>query len=461
MSRILKAADLFCGAGGTSTGAMRAARRLGVRLDLLAVNHWDKAVRTHELNHPTVRHLCADLNAVDPLKVSTKLDLLCASPECTHHSNARGGKPMDDQSRASAWHVLHWLDKTQAKALFLENVREFVNWCPLSRITKRPIKRLKGTLFRSFVTSLEALDYSYEWRLVNAANHGGATARVRFILMALKRGRIVWPDQTHAQGGENGLKRWRAAREIIDWSIPGMSIHERGKYGRPPLKPNTLRRIEAGLRKFCGEAFIVCLRGTSAEQLPLTALSVEDPLPTITAGGGHHTLVEPFLIHLTHQGERSPHSINKPLPTITTAKRGEMALVQPFLLPQLRTKRGRDCTPARSVEKPLQTVTASCGGITLVEPFLVKYYGTGIAKPLSVPLDTVTTKARYMLVMPDGSKARLDIRTRMLQPHELAAAMGFDAGYQFEGNLEEQIKQIGNAVEVNLADAHCGALMAR
>jgi DNA (cytosine-5)-methyltransferase 1 len=38
------------------------------------------------------------------------LDILIASPECTHHSNARGGKPCSDQSRASGWHILRWAE---------------------------------------------------------------------------------------------------------------------------------------------------------------------------------------------------------------------------------------------------------------------------------------------------------------------------------------------------------------
>jgi DNA (cytosine-5)-methyltransferase 1 len=98
----LQAYDLFCGLGGFSAGLLDACREMNRTPELLAINHWDKAIETHKLNHPSVSHLCENLDNVDPRKVITsgKLDVLLASPECTHFSNARGGKPMSDQSRA-------------------------------------------------------------------------------------------------------------------------------------------------------------------------------------------------------------------------------------------------------------------------------------------------------------------------------------------------------------------------
>ena len=77
------------------------------------------------------------------------------------------------------------------------------------------------------------------------------------------------------------------------------------------------------------------------------------------------------------------------------------------------------------------------------------------------PLDTVTTKARFMLVeaLSGREVAELDIRTRMLQPHELAAAHSFPKGYRFVGNKEEQTKQIGNSVPVEMAAAHAEAVL--
>lgn len=110
MAKTITAVDLFCGAGGTSTGLIRAAEESGKRVDLTAINHWDRAIQTHKTNHAQVRHLCENLDNVNPrhLFPQGRINLLVASPECTHHSNARGGVPCSDQSRATAWRVVDW-----------------------------------------------------------------------------------------------------------------------------------------------------------------------------------------------------------------------------------------------------------------------------------------------------------------------------------------------------------------
>jgi DNA (cytosine-5)-methyltransferase 1 len=103
-----QAVDLFCGAGGTSTGLIQAADQLGLKADLTAINHWDKAIETHSKNHPQVRHKCESLDNINPRKLfpEGRIKLLLASPECTHHSNARGGRPCSDQSRSGAWEIV-------------------------------------------------------------------------------------------------------------------------------------------------------------------------------------------------------------------------------------------------------------------------------------------------------------------------------------------------------------------
>lgn len=130
MSQMLHIADLFCGAGGTSTGAVEAARALGMHPQLTAVNHWPVAVRTHEANHPEARHFCASLDALNPRELFRpgQLDLLWASPECTHHSVARGGRPINEQSRATAWCVVRWAEALMPPVIMVENVPEFVTW---------------------------------------------------------------------------------------------------------------------------------------------------------------------------------------------------------------------------------------------------------------------------------------------------------------------------------------------
>ena len=335
----------------------------------------------------------------------------------------------------------------------IENVREFLNWGPLGE-DGRPLKRRKGETFNVFIKALESLGFNVDYRILNAADYGDATVRRRLFIQARRGADPVWPEASHAG-------HWRAAREIIDWELKGASIFGRKR----PLADRTLSRIEAGLRKFGGEAFIAILRGTG------NVRSVDVPTPTITAGGKHLGLCQPCIVKFDDQ-RQDDHlcatSIEKPIGTITT-KAGH-ALCEPFILPHRHGGYFKD--RPRSTDEPLTGITTH-NGKALCEPFLCKYYGTGISKPVSEPLDTIRTKECFGLVEPCfrtlkpeelervgavgdcvSGDVRLDIRFRMLQPHELAAAMSLD-NYQFTGTKEQQVKQIGNAVARRTAEALC------
>ena len=502
MTPTLQVVDLFCGAGGTSTGILNAVqKRLHRRVNLIAVNHWKTAINTHSINlsQPCVSHLCEKVENLHPLDLikSRRLHLLAASCECRFHSNARGGGPCNEQSRSQAWQLIRWATDIQVDNIMMENVREFMNWGPIHRVTHRPIKSRQGEFFRSFVATLRGLGYTVEWKVQVAADYGDPTSRQRFILMARKGKPITWPEPTHGPGR---AQPWRTARECIDWSIQGTDILDREANGRPPLCQNTMNRIVAGLRKFGGvnaEPFIVMLRGTSRDQVNGSAHSLDEPLPTITAGGGHAHLVEPFLMHVTHQesdasrcfpltspmptltsagevslvepfimayhngddSDQRTHSLHEPLPTQDTSNR--YSLVQPIIVQTDQGGNGND-SRARTLDQPLPTVVTK-QNLLLVEPMVMKYYGAGVCKSVADPLDTVTTKARFLLVQctADGAKqeVRLSVRTRMLQPHELAAAHSFPPDYFFTGSKADQTKQIGNSVPVKLAEAHAAAIL--
>ena len=454
--KTIVAADLFAGAGGTSTGLIEACELRGLKLKLTAVNHWPVAIETHAANHPAAEHHCTGLDSVDPRRICPgRLDVLMASPECTHHSNARGGKPCDDQSRSTAWHVVRWAEALRPRAILVENVREFEGWGPLGT-NGRPLKSKKGAIFHAWVNALEAIGYKVSWRLVNAANYGGATTRTRLFVEAVRgRCQIHWAEISHERDPQPGLfgtlRPWRAAREVIDWTLPGKSIFGR----KTPLKPNTIARIMEGIRLFWGvdpEPFLVRLRGTSAAHIGSSALPVSEPIPTLTAGR-NIGLCEPFVIG-QHSGA-VPRSVHQPMPTVAGA--GAISIVQPFLVPTNYGEREGQRPRTHSVGAPLPTVVGS-GTHGLVEPFMVSYYSNG--QPLSIhdPLDTITGRDRFGLVTPSGAIIA-DVLFRMLQPHELAAGMGFPAGYRFAGNRGDVVKQIGNAVEVNVARAHLNELL--
>lgn len=259
--KTIVAADFWCGAGGTSTGLVDAINELGWNLELTAVNHWEIAVATHSKNHPDARHFCKSVDSLSPLELFPKrrIKLLLASPECVHHSKARGGKPRDEQRRADAWDIQRWVEKLFIENLIIENVEEFTDWGPLDA-KGQPIKSKKGVYFKRFVDFLEEL-YTVEWRILNCADYGDATTRKRFFLLA-KRGKnkkIFFPPPTHASRkileskqpdlfNPDELQPWVSAREIINWNLKGKNVFGRKK----PLSDNTMRRIYAGSRKYSG-----------------------------------------------------------------------------------------------------------------------------------------------------------------------------------------------------------------
>lgn len=213
-----RVADLFCGAGGTSTGLTLACREAGADFQLTAVNHWDRAIETHSANHPNARHFCESLTTLNPLRAvpEGKLDLLVASPECIHHSRARGGRPVEEQSRSSAWCIIRWATDLRVRHILIENVAEFEAWGPVGNDGK-PLKSKRGQYFTAFVTTLESLGYAVDWRVLKAADYGDPTSRERLFIQAAKRGAsaIHWPEPTHARTVDRGgliadtRKPWR------------------------------------------------------------------------------------------------------------------------------------------------------------------------------------------------------------------------------------------------------------
>lgn len=489
-SKTIRAVDLFCGAGGTSEGLKQACAAKGYKLNLTAINHWNTAIETHSKNHPGATHLCEDLDNVNPKRVvpEGRLDLLLASPACTHHSNARGGKPMEEQDRSSAFVILRWAESLYIDRICIENVREFEGWGPLGA-DGRPLKSKKGETFQAFIQTLRSLGYRVEWKILTAANYGDPTSRERLFIQAARGNKpIIWPEITHTPTGAADLfgetLPWRPASEIIDWSIPSQSIFNRKK----PLKPNTLKRIAKGLEKFGLKPFLTPNFGERENQEPRSH-SITNPLPTVTSRGSGN-LIEPFLVK--YYGGHATQPLNEPLPAVT-ANYEHYGLLEPFLI-ELRNNcdwrklseplttittqthhalcqpfiinaaHGEDPYPGRraiAIDAPLPTVTSHSNPFALAQPFIVKYNRTGVAYSTSEPLDTVTTNDRFGLVQPMihlGDNLYLDVHFRMLQPQELAKAQGFE-GYEFTGTKKQQIKQIGNAVPVNLARALCSALI--
>ncbi len=441
MKRKIKVADLLCGAGGSSTGAYRALKKLGLEMDLVCVNHWPTAIETHTINHPEARHYVEDISTVRPhlLVPEGYLDLLMASPTCTHHSVARGGKPTSDQQRSDPWHIITWLTELRVKRIIIENVWEFTGWGPVNIRTGRPIPSRKGEYFHAWIDTLKRLGFHLEWRKLNAADYGDATTRQRFILMGRSDGRkIHWPTPTHQKRDNvnadlfGDKKSWRPARDIIDWEIKGRSILNRKK----PLAAKTLARIYAGAVKFgWPEPYLVILRNH------MSAQGIDQPLPTIAANGMHIGIAEPIIMNgrkgnkaegvsegliptldtkggvwlaepmvLSQHNSGAARTVQEPLPTITTggaANEARPGCARPMLVTVAHGTDARDKDPysrrSHDIEDPLGAIHGDGSAYAVIEPFVLSQASGGSPRGVSEPIPTQTTGgngASHALISP-------------------------------------------------------------
>jgi len=311
--------DLFCGAGGESQGIHWAAEKMGKEIEMFAVNHWERAIETHSFNFPGDEVICRNIEDINPSRVVPHghVSLLWASPACTHFSVARGGKPMDEQSRVTPFTILDWLDKLTVDRVIIENVPEFQTWGPLCK-DNRPIPEGKGETFQAFINMMASLGYDIDYKVLNAADYGAPTTRRRLFIQATRKGsgkRIMWPEQTHYNPVDtlfSGNNQWVPARDIIDWSLPSQLIHERKK----PLAGKTMKRIMQGIERYWGDGakpFITRYNGGENRNH-----SINEPVPTLDTSN-RYGLVEPLLMEYYGNGVCKPVSV--PVGTVTTRER--------------------------------------------------------------------------------------------------------------------------------------------
>jgi DNA (cytosine-5)-methyltransferase 1 len=321
--------DSFAGGGGASTGIEMA---LGRSPDY-AINHDPEALALHAANHPETVHLSKNIWQVDPMDVVGRrpVGLLWASPDCKHFSKAKGGKPVKRNIRDLAWTVVLWAKRARPRVIILENVEEFRDWGPLVETEPGlfvPCKDRKGQTFRQWVGELKRLGYRVEWRELRACDYGAPTTRKRLFLIARRDGRpIVWPAATHGRPDDADViagrkKPWRTAAEIIDWSLSCPSIFLTKEEGRAvganrPLAEATMARIAKGVKRYVIDA------------------------------------PNPFIVPITHTGAPRVHPIDEPVRTVTTARRGEYALVVPHVT------KFRENSVGVGMDEPVPTVTAN------------------------------------------------------------------------------------------------------
>lgn len=359
--------DLFCGAGGTSTGVESATIGGQKCARVIAcVNHDKNAIASHLANHPEAKHYTEDIRTLDlttliehtaqeRAKNPDSVLVLWASLECTNFSRAKGGLPRDADSRTLAEHLFRYIDALKPEYIQIENVKEFMMWGDLDENGK-PISKDAGRCYVNWVNNVCKRGYDFQHRILNSADYGAYTSRERFFgIFAMKGYPIVFPEPTHSKHPETNLfhnvEGWKPVKDVLDLNDAGHSI-----FREKPLSEKTLQRIYAGLIKF-------------------------------VAGGK-----DAFLIKwnsMSRKGKYIPPSLDDPCPTVACQNRLGLAKVS-FLSKQFS---GEPMGKNTSIDKP-------AGTITCVDhhAFITAYYGNGGNSSLQAPSPTVTTKDRLGLV---------------------------------------------------------------
>lgn len=422
--------DLFAGGGGASTGTEMAT---GKPVDI-AVNHNENAISMHRVNHPYTQHFTCDVYEVKPHEVTggRRVAHLHASPDCTHHSQAAGGQPRSTASRSLSWVIAMWAGQAAPAMITMENVKQIRNWGPLvakrCKVTGRvvtldritcphtnktinrvadpgervpvqnqfliPDPKRKGKTWRAFLKHLRGLGYQVEHRLLRACDYGAATTRERLFLVARRDGLpICWPEPTHFEKPKRGQKRWPAAADHLDFSLPCPSIFDRPR----PLADATMRRIAKGIRRFVldsAQPFIVPIANWSSDRVH----PVDEPLRTITGQpkGGAFALTSAVIAPATHHGADRVQDSRQPLPTITCANRGELMVAAPTLVQTGYGERKGQAPRALDIGKPLGTVVAGAAKHALSCAFMAQMnggYNTTPGHSLTRPASTIVGKA--------------------------------------------------------------------
>ena len=277
----IKVVDIFCGAGGASTGISQAIHTLGRDIELIAVDQWRPAIETHQANHPEARHICMPVEDVQRDSIPAPF-LLWASPPCIDHSPARGARPKSSASQGLAWEVIRWAKAIQPTTIIIENVPQFLNWGDLND-EGYPMEEHVGRKFKQWSAALASLGYWVDWRILMSADYGDPTTRRRLYVQATRR-RITWPVPSHAESdGLFPARPWIPAIDIIDPGITGRRV-----YGRKnPLSEKTIQLIQSMLRDTemgqhdRSKFIMINIRGERR------SVDIKKPFPTIT---GSNTL---------------------------------------------------------------------------------------------------------------------------------------------------------------------------
>lgn len=480
MLRRLRFIDLFCGAGGVSEGIERAGHEV-----IACVNHDLNAIMSHKTNHPKAKHYIEDIRTLDLSEIVNLVrkvrqlfpnDLIClwASLECTNHSKAKGGQSRDADSRTLAEHLFRYIDEIDPDYIWIENVREFMDWGPLQQkmavnekgelefvLDKKgnpiwvPVKELKGIDHQKWVSNVKSRGYEYQHRLLDCANYDCYTHRIRYFAQFAKSGLpMEWPKMTNAK---KGLKPLKPVRDVLDLQDHGEDIFERKK----PLVEKTLERIYKGLIKFVPKGddhFIAKYYGTGDN-----VSSIHEPCGTLT------TKDRMNLVHVQHSffdnqySNSEPTSLEQPCGSLLTNPKQNLVNVEQAAW----IENTNFSNVGSSIADPAPTLMACRKYHYLINPQF-NNTGVGIDRPCFTLIAKMDKRPPYLVDVSQGEPSvvineddspytkkikqfMIDnniraIKRRLLRMDELLRIQGFGDQYRLIGTQAEQKKYIGNSV---------------
>lgn len=396
--------DLFCGAGGETTGIERASIDGRKCAKVIAcINHDKNAILSHASNHKNTLHYIEDIRTLNLGGLqklaqavrkfhSESFLLLHASLECTNFSKAKGGMPRDADSRTLAEHLFRYIEALKPDYIQIENVEEFMCWGKLDKNGK-PISKDKGSCYLRWVKTVRSYGYDFDYRLFNSADFGAYTSRKRFFGLFAKQGLpITFPHQTYSKFGEEGLfsnyKRWKPVREVLQLEDEGESIFGRKK----PLCEATLERIYAGLIKFVAggkkqyDAWILKYNSMNKDR-HYSPPSLDEPCPTV-ATQNRLGLVKCKFLSKQFSGKPDDKNISIEGPAGTITCRDHHAFIS------VQYGNGYN----RSINGPAPTLTCKDRCELITSQFLDSQYGNGSASSIDKPSPTVVNNPKQSLV---------------------------------------------------------------
>lgn len=394
--------DLFCGAGGTSTGVESATIDGNQVAKVIAcVNHDANAIASHAANHPDALHFTEDIRT---LELSTLVSytnkmrtmypdantVLWASLECTNFSKAKGGQPRDADSRTLAEHLFRYIEALDPDYIQIENVEEFMGWGNMDDQGK-PISSDKGKSYLKWVKNVKSHGYKFQHRILNAADYGAYTSRKRFFGIFAKEGLpIVWPEATHSKEANcdsfKNTKKWNPVKDVLDFSDEGESIFTRKK----PLSDKTLERIYAGLIKFVAGGKESFLTRYNSGQPKYRNKSIEEPCGVLTTSNRFAKVQCKFLAAYYGNGINCS-SVASPCPTVPTKDRFN------YVSPKFIDQQFGNSKPA-SVDKPLGALTQN-PKYNIVSPWIMNTNFSNVGSSINDPAQTVTANRKWHYLM--------------------------------------------------------------